>query len=303
MIMSRRTALSAIAASVAAAAAGQANAQPAGRLYRQVPKSGERLPIVGLGTWQAFDIGPRDNDWPQAGQGLQLFLRAGGRVIDSSPMYGRAEEAIGALLAATPLRSRAFLATKIWTGDREDGRRQAERSFELLRTRRIDLLQVHNLLGYDAHMPLLRRLKEEGRIRYIGATHYHSGAYDALERAIRSGDLDFVQLNYSVAEREAERRILPLARESRVAVLVNRPFAGGDVFGRIRARPLPSWAGEIGCTSWAQLILKYVLADSAVTCAIPGTRNPRHIADNLGAALPPLPDAGMRRRILAAALD
>ena len=303
MIISRRAALSAIGAAMAAAGASRANAQPAGRLYRQVPKSGERLPIVGLGTWQAFDIGPRDEDWPQARQAVQLFLAQGGRVIDSSPMYGRAEQAIGALLAATPLRSRAFLATKIWTGDREEGRRQAERSFELLRTRRIDLLQVHNLLGYDAHMPLLRRLKEEGRIRYIGATHYHSGAYDALERVIRGGDLDFVQLNYSVAEREAERRILPLALESRVAVLVNRPFAGGGVFGRVRARPLPSWAGEIGCSSWAQLLLKYVLADSAVSCAIPGTRNPRHIVDNLGAALPPLPDPAMRRRILAAALE
>lgn len=301
MKIDRRAAIGGALALMAAPAAGQNAA--ARRLYRQVPRTGERIPIIGLGTYIAFDITPREPDWSEAGRAVRTFLAEGGRVIDSSPMYGRAEAAIGELLPLSPHRARAFLATKIWSGDRDSGRRQVERSFALLRTPRIDLLQVHNLLAYDSHMPLLRALKAKGRIRYIGATHYQSSAYGALERAISSGALDFIQLNYSVAEREAERRILPLARERGVAVIVNRPFAGGGLFGRLRARPLPGWAKEIGCSSWAQLMLKYVVADSSVTCAIPGTRNPAHVLDNLGAALAPLPDAAARRRIVEAALD
>ena len=297
LVMTRRTMIGASLAALAASA----GAAPAARLYRQVPSTGERIPIVGLGTWQVFDIAPSGPDWDEAGQALAVFLREGGRLIDSSPMYGRAEAAVGALLENSPLKDRAFLATKVWTSGREEGRRQIARSFELLRTPRLDLLQVHKLVGLDTHLSYLRGLKEEGRIRYVGATHYHSGAYDALERAIRGG-LDFVQLNYSVAEREAERRILPLARERGVAVIVNRPFAGGGLFGRVRAQPLPVFAGELNCTSWAQLLLKFVVASSAVTCAIPGTRNPRHVLDNLGAALPPLPNAAQRRRIAEAAL-
>jgi aryl-alcohol dehydrogenase-like predicted oxidoreductase len=272
------------------------------RLFRQVPKTGERLPIVGLGTWQAFDISPGDADWAQGQQAVQTFLGAGGRVIDSSPMYGAAESAIGTMLERLRGEPRPFLATKVWTSGRDAGRAQIAQSFRRLRTGTIDLMQVHNLLDFSTHLPTLRDLKQRGRIRYIGATHYHSGAYDELAAAIRRGGLDFVQLNYSVAEREAERRLLPLARDSRVAVIVNRPFAGGELFSSIRRKPLPGWAGELRCTSWAQLLLKYVLADTAVTCAIPGTRNPRYVLDNLGAATAPLPDARMRRRILDAAL-
>ena len=272
-------------------------------LWRAIPKGGERLPIVGLGTWQAFDIAEGGEDWSEARQALASFLRSGGRVIDSSPMYGRAEQAIGALLASTPGLPKPFLATKVWTSGKSAGAAQIEQSFRLLQTRRIDLLQVHNLLDFSVHMSTLRALKEQGRIRYIGATHYNSGAYDDLAAAIRGGQLDFVQLNYSVGEREAESRLLPLALERRVAVIVNRPFAGGGLFRRLLSKPVPGFASEIGCKSWAQLLLKYVLASPAVTCAIPGTRNPRHVLDNLGAASRPLPDARMRQRILAAALD
>jgi diketogulonate reductase-like aldo/keto reductase len=300
MNLSRRSVLIGAAAAVAASTACDAKA--AGRLYRQVPKTGEKIPIVGLGTYIAFDIDHSDAEWRDAGQTVRNFLALGGRLIDSSPMYGRAEAAMGEWLDRSPLKERAFIATKIWSGDAETGLRQARRSEQLF-GRRLDLLQVHNLWGFDEHLPRLRTLKERGRIRYIGATHYESGAYDDLERAIRTGVLDFVQVNYSVAEREAERRILPLARDSRVAVIVNRPFAGGALFGRVRAKPLPSWARAIGCESWAQLLLKYVLADTSVTCAIPGTRNPRHVVDNLGAALAPLPNAAFRRRIIHAALD
>lgn len=289
------------AAAAAFAVPRQALAEP--RLFRQVPRTGERLPIVGLGTWQAFDLGPGHADWADARRAVELFLRSGGRVIDSSPMYGAAEEAIGRILSGLPRGPRPFLATKVWTSGRDAGRAQIERSFGLLRTRTIDLMQVHNLLDFAGHLPTLRALKDRGRIRYIGATHYHSGAYQELERVIRSGAVDFVQLNYSVAEREAEPRLLPLARDSRVAVIVNRPFAGGGLFSSIRRKPLPGFAADLRCTSWAQLLLKYVLGDSAVTCAIPGTRNPRYVLDNLGAARAPLPDAAMRRRIVAAALD
>ena len=272
------------------------------RLYRQVPKTSERIPIVGLGTWQAFDLGPNDPEWPEARRAVDTFLRSGGRVIDSSPMYGGAESAIGTAIAGLRNAPRPFLATKVWTSGREAGQTQIDQSFARLRTRTIDLLQVHNLLDFATHLTTLRELKARGRIRYIGATHYEAGAYDALERAIRGGALDFVQLNYSVAEREAERRLLPLARDNRVAVIVNRPFAGGGLFSTIRRKPLPAFAADLRCTSWAQLLLKYVLADSSVTCAIPGTRNPRYVLDNLGAALAPLPDARVRRLIVEAAL-
>ena len=273
------------------------------RLYRQVPKTGERIPIVGLGTSQAFDLGPGDPDWPDATRAVELFLRSGGRMIDSSPMYGQAEAAIGNIVSSLRGAPRPFLATKVWTTGREAGREQIEQSFRLLRTRTIDLLQIHNLIDYPTQLATLRELKQRGRIRYIGATHYQSGAHDDLERVVRSGAVDFIQINYSVAEPEVERRLLPLARDRRVAVIANRPFAGGNLFSTIRRTPLPAWAAELRCTSWAQLMLKYVLADSAITCAIPGTRNPRHVADNLAAALAPLPDAAMRRRIREAALS
>lgn len=288
-------------AGIAAIMPQSALAQQA-RLFRQVPKSGERIPIVGLGTWQAFDLGPSDGDWPQATEAVNLFLRSGGRMIDTSPMYGEAEAALGHIVSGLRGVPRPFLATKVWTSGREAGREQIERSFRLLRTRTIDLLQIHNLLDYGTHLATLRDLKERGRIRYIGATHYHEGAHDELERVVRSGAVDFIQINYSVAEPEAERGLLPLARDSKVAVIANRPFAGGNLFSTIRRKPLPAFAAELNCTSWAQLMLKYVLADSAITCAIPGTRNPRHVADNLGAALAPLPNAAMRRRIREAAL-
>lgn len=274
----------------------------AAKLTRAIPKSGEQIPIVGLGTWQSFDIAPGGEDWAEGKRALDLFLRSGGRVIDSSPMYGRAEDAIGAMLAEQKGLPKPFLATKVWTSGREAGRAQIEESFRQLRAPVIDLLQVHNLLDFDTQIDTLKALKAEGRIRYIGATHYHSGAYEGLERVIRGGALDFVQLNFSVAEREAEARLLALAHDSRVAVIANRPFAGGELFSSIRRKPLPPFAAELNCTSWAQLLLKYVLGNAAITCAVPGTRKPRHVLDNMGAAVAPMPDESLRRRIVEAAL-
>jgi diketogulonate reductase-like aldo/keto reductase len=267
---------------------------------RKIPASGEALPMVGLGTWQAFDIPPGGADWTQAAEALRVFAARGGKVVDSSPMYGRAEQAVGTLSAEQRLRADLFLATKVWTSGRESGVRQMEDSRRKLRADTIDLMQVHNLLDLAAHLPTLRDWKAQGRIRYLGVTHYTEGAYDALEAVMRREPLDFIQINASVAEREAEARILPLAQERGMAVLINRPFAGGDLFSRVRRLSLPGWASEIGAQSWAQVLLKYVLAHPAVTCAIPGTRNPRHVLDNLEAATGPLPDAAKRRRILEA---
>ncbi|WP_309091372.1 aldo/keto reductase [Phenylobacterium sp.] len=269
-------------------------------ITRAIPSSGEALPVVGLGTWQAFDIASGGPEWAQAREALATFARSGGRVVDSSPMYGRAEAAVGALAAELGLRPSLFLATKVWTRGREAGLVQIEDSRRLLRSDVVDLIQVHNLLDLETQLASLRAWKESGRIRYLGVTHYHEGAYDALEAVMRAHPLDFIQINASVAERESEDRILPLARDRAMAVIVNRPFAGGDLFARLRRLPLPGWADEFGATSWAQVLLKYVLSNPAVTCAIPGTRNPRHVLDNLGAATGALPDAAQRRRIVEA---
>jgi aryl-alcohol dehydrogenase-like predicted oxidoreductase len=266
---------------------------------RKIPGTEEALPVVGLGTWQAFHVTPGP-DWEEARAALSAFVDGGGAVVDSSPMYGPAESVIGDIAAEQAIRPRLFLATKVWTSGRDAGVAQMEASFRKLRTEVVDLMQVHNLVDVDTHLATLRDWKARGRVRYVGATHYTEGAYPALEAAMRRHPLDFIQINASVAEREAEQRILPLAEERGIAVLVNRPFAGGDVFERVRRQPLPGWAAEIGCSSWAQVLLKYVLAHPAVTCAIPGTRNPRYVAENLGAGRGPLPDAAQRARIVEA---
>ena len=224
-------------------------------------------------------------------------MELGGRVIDSSPMYGRSESVVGDLSAELELHDRLFVATKVWTRGRREGVQQMETSMERLRVPRIDLMQVHNLVDAHTHLDTLAQWKAEGRIRYMGVTHYTVGAYDELARMLQSRPLDFVQLNYSLLTRDAERRLLPLAQERRVAVLVNRPFEGGDAFRRIRGRPLPGWAAEIGCHTWAQVFLKYVLSHPAVTCAIPATSNPEHLRDNMSAGAGSLPDAAMRRRM------
>lgn len=271
-------------------------------LTRAIPSSGEQVPVIGLGTWQAFDIAPSHPEWAQALEALKTFFEGGGRVVDSSPMYGQAEAAIGALAKELGIAERLFLATKVWTQGRAAGTAQMQASLDKLQTPTIDLMQVHNLVDLDTHLATLAEWKAAGRVRLVGATHYTEGAYAALEAAMRRHSLDFIQINYSAAEPASEARILPLAQERGIAVLINRPFAGGDVFSRLRRTALPEWAGEVAAQSWAQLLLKYVLSHPAVTCAIPGTRNPRHIADNLGAGSGPLPDARQRQRIRDAVL-
>ena len=269
-------------------------------LTRPIPSTGEALPAIGLGTWQTFDVAP------SARAGLEgvlgAFVELGGSVVDSSPMYGRSEEVVGDLAAKLGVQSRLFLATKVWTSGKTAGIRQMEDSMRKLRATRIDLMQVHNLVDVDTHLDTLAEWKREGRVRYVGVTHYTAGHHDAVARIIAARPVDFVQINYSVGEREAESRLLPLARERGVAVLANRPFAGGDLFRRLRSRPLPAWAAEIDCTSWAQVLLKFVISHPAITCAIPATSQVTHLRDNMQAAHGRLPDAALRARIAAEAV-
>lgn len=256
---------------------------------RTIPSTGAALPVIGCGTWLGFDVGSRPAELPQRAGVLSALFEAGATVIDSSPMYGSAEQVVGQLLDDSGTRAQAFIATKVWTSGKRAGIEQMERSFALLRSRRIDLLQVHNLVDWQTHIDTLRAWKAEGRLSYIGVTHYTDSAHAQLEEVLRSTPLDFVQFNYSIASRNAEKRLLPLAAERGVAVLVNLPFGGGGVLRSLRGKPLPAWAAEIGCSSWNQLLLKFVLAQPAVTCAIPGTSRPEHMRDNAGAGSGRLP--------------
>ena len=269
-------------------------------LTRPIPSTGEEIPVIGLGTWRAFDVGADEATRRPLREVLRRFLDAGGRLIDSSPMYGRAEGVTGDLMAELPRHPRAFLATKVWTTGRERGADQMRRSAQLLRADVIDLMQIHNLVDWRTHLASLRRMKEEGHIRYIGITHYTTGALPELAHILgREPGIDFVQLGYSLATRAAETEILPIAAGQGVAVIANQPLERGDMFRRVRGRALPDWAGEFDCTSWAQLFLKYILAEPAVTCVIPATGSPEHIEDNLAAGSGRLPDARQRQQIRA----
>ncbi len=266
---------------------------------RPIPASGAQLPVVGLGTWRGFDVGASAAERAPLAAVTDMLFEAGGTVIDSSPMYGPAEAVTGDLLEAAKTRDKAFLATKVWTRGKAQGIAQMEESMRRLRARRIDLMQVHNLLDWRTHLATLRAWKSEGRITYLGVTHYTASAYDELEAVLRAETLDFVQFNYSIAEREAERKLLPLAVERGIAVLVNLPFGGGGLLSTLRSRTLPAWAAEIGCTSWPQILLKFVLGHAAVTCVIPGTSRPEHMRDNARAGMGPMPDAAMLKRMVA----
>ncbi|RYF31894.1 MAG: aldo/keto reductase, partial [Comamonadaceae bacterium] len=265
-----------------------------------IPSTREALPVIGCGTWIGFDHRPGSAEYQRLPGVLDALFAAGGSVVDSSPMYGRAEETTGELLGASKQRARAFLATKVWTSGRDAGIAQMERSFRRLATDRIDLMQVHNLVDWRTHLKTLRGWKDKGRVRYIGITHYTASAYAEVEAVLRAETLDFLQINYSIDQRAAAERLLPLAAERGVAVIVNLPFGGGGLLRKLRDQPLPAWAGEIGCTSWAQVLLKFVLSHPAVTCAIPGTSRAEHMADNATAGSGTLPDAAFWQRNAAA---
>jgi aryl-alcohol dehydrogenase-like predicted oxidoreductase len=283
------------------ASRAQTKSESSTMLMRPIPSSGEKLPVIGLGTWRTFDVDLTSDNRRQLGDVLSLFMKLGGRVIDTSPMYGRAEDVIGDLTTALGIRDKLFLATKVWTRGKENGIRSMERSMVRLRTKQIDLMQVHNLVDVQTHLATLRQWKEQGRIRYIGITHYEAGAFREVEEIMRSEKLDFVQINYSIMEREAEERILPLAQERGIAVIVNRPFGGGDLFNRVRSKSLPEWSAEFDCRSWAQFFLKWISANPAVTCAIPATDKARHLEDNMQAGIGRLPDPSMRQRMVESA--
>jgi len=284
------------------AAALSCGAQPAlaggpSPILRPIPASGEKIPAIGMGSWLTFDV--RDNlpSRAQRCQVLEHFISRGGRLIDSSPMYGSSEEVIGACLKRSG-SARPFAATKVWTVGRDEGIAQMEHSRKLWGVERFDLLQIHNMLDWETQLETLKAMKAAGRVRYIGITTSHGRRHRELERALQREAFDCVQFTYNVLDREAEQRLLPLAAERGIAVIVNRPFQGGQLFNRVWNRKLPGWAAEINCHSWSQVFLKFVLAHPAVTCAIPATSDPEHMQENMGALYGRLPDSSLRRRML-----
>lgn len=275
-------------------------AEPATPLTtRPIPQGNERLPVIGLGTWQTFDVASNAPERTELADVLRTLAASGANVVDSSPMYGRSERVVGDLAAELKLHPSLFLATKVWARGESAGIAQMEDSMRLLRTQRIDLMQVHNLVDWRTHLKTLKAWKAAGRVRYIGITHYHAGAHDELMSVLKTRELEFVQFNYSLAEREAESRLLPLCADLGVATLINRPFSQGALFPRVKGKMLPPWASEIDCSSWAQFFLKWIIGHPAVTCAIPGTSKVRNLRDNLGAAAGRLPDRAQRDRMLA----
>lgn len=292
--MNRREALGVLAGAGLAAAAPVRSAA----LERAIASSGERLPAVGLGTWITFDVGP-GSERHARGEVLRAFFEEGGRLVDSSPMYGASEDMIGEELARIGRPATLFAASKVWTVGALAGRRQMEKSRGLWRIARFDLLQVHNLLDWEPHLATLKEMKAERRLRYIGITTSHGRRHDLVEQVLRREPIDFVQFTYNLADREAEERLLPVAAERKIAVIVNRPFDGGNLFGAKTRKPLPGWAAEIGCASWAEAFLKFIISHPAITCAIPATSQVAHLRENMRALAGPLPDAALRRRIAA----
>ena len=266
-------------------------------IERVIPRTGEALPVVGLGTWQTFDVPA--TEYAARGRVLQRFVELGGRLVDSSPMYGRSEQVIGQLASELNL-PHIFMATKVWTTGKREGIAQMEESFRKLRVARLDLMQVHNLVDVETHLETLSRWKSEGRVRYVGVTHYTVDSHASLEPFLRRGAIDFVQFNYSLAVPDAERRVLPMAAEHGVATLINRPFENGGVFRDADRKPLPPIAADLQCRSWAQLFVKYAIAHPAVTCILPATRRIEHLEENMEAANEPLPTEQMRRAIAQA---
>jgi len=267
-------------------------------MKRAIPKTGEMLPIVGLGTWRAFDVSGDASARTAHREVLELMFDAGANVVDASPMYGRAESVVGDLLSETDRRDATFLATKVWTEGKDRGIAQMEESLRRFRTDRIDLMQIHNLVDWQTQLETLRLWKAAGIFRYIGITHYTSGAIDQLVEVMETEEIDFVQMAYSIGERAVEDKLLPVAAERGIAVIVNRPYEGGDLFNSVRGEDVPEWAVEAGCRTWGQFFLKFVLSHPAVTCAIPATSNPGHMADNLEAARGTLPDEAVRQRMI-----
>jgi len=269
-------------------------------LQRSIPKSGERIPAIGMGSWLTFAVGGDPQATAQRVDVLRAFFDTGGRLIDSSPMYGSSEQVIGECLKALHAQKRVFAATKVWTVGWQSGIRQMRRSRILWGVERFDLMQIHNMLDWHTHLQTLKSWKQEGRVRYIGITTSHGRRHTELEQALAGEDaFDFVQLTYNIEDRDVEQRLLPLARERRLAVIVNRPFQGGELFTRVAGKALPAWAAEIDCHNWAQYFLKFILGHPTVTCAIPATSRVDHMRENMGSLHGRVPDRELRRKMLA----
>ncbi len=290
--MKRRTLLQFGSALVGSAAWAQQAPQP---LLKRIPSSGEAIPAVGLGSWITFNVGDDTQARATCTEVMRQFFAAGGRLIDSSPMYGSSQGVIGEGLQRLGLPRQAFAADKVWTSG--DGAAQLEASRKLWRVPRFDLLQVHNLLAWERQLPLLQAMKAAGQLRHVGISTSEGRRHAELEQIMRSHRIDFVQLTYNPLDREAEQRLLPLAQERGIAVLVNRPFREGALLRALQRHPLPAWAKEVDATSWAQLVLKYIVSHPAITCAIPATSQPAHVRENMAAATGRLPDEALRQRI------
>lgn len=266
-------------------------------MRRTIPGTNESLPAVGVGTWQTFDVEP--NAYEPLRTVLKTLVQEGGSVIDSSPMYGKSEEVVGKLSSELGLNDKLFMATKVWTTGEAAGIRQMNESFALLQRKQIDLMQIHNLVDWQVHLKTLRQWKEEGRLRYIGLTHYVDSSHDTLAAIIRQNPVDFIQINYNLLDTHAEQKLLPLAKDLNVGVLINRPFEEGALFERVKGKSLPAWAADFDCASWGQFFLKFILSHPAVTCVIPGTSKLKHLLDNLGAGQGKLPDTAVRQKMIA----
>lgn len=266
-------------------------------LTKEIPSTGEPIPVIGLGTWDTFDVGTSSPESDELRDVLRIFFDKGGRLIDSSPMYGSSELVLGELFAEMNPAPPVFAATKVWTRGRTAGESQMEQSLQLWGLQQFDLLQIHNLLDWDTHLDTLTEWKATGKVRYIGITTSHGSRHAEMERIMRKELIDFVQFTYSLADRTAEHHLLPLAKEKGIAVIANRPFDGGNLFRRVRRQKFPSWAAEIDCTTWAQFFLKFVISHPAVTCTIPATRQAEHIADYMDAGIGRLPDEQMRAKM------
>jgi diketogulonate reductase-like aldo/keto reductase len=267
-------------------------------IQRPIPATGELLPAIGMGTWITFDAGPDSLRRAALVPVLKTFFDRGGTVIDSSPMYGSSEEVVGSLLPLVDAKPKLFAATKVWTYGKWLGAQQMEASRKLWRVDRFDLMQIHNMVDWRSHLATLKAWKAEGRVRYIGITTSHGRRHAALEKAIAVEPFDFVQLTYNIVDREAENRLLPLAAERRIAVIANRPFDGGDLFEKVRGKPLPEWARAFDCETWAAFFLKFAVSHPAITCAIPATSQAPHMVENMAAGFGRLPDARTRQRMV-----
>jgi diketogulonate reductase-like aldo/keto reductase len=300
MKLSRRTLLASLAAAGGAALLGPRVAfAQAALLTKPIPSTGEALPLIGLGSWITFNVGDDPVARDACAEVMEAFFADGGRMIDSSPMYGSAQSVIGYGLNKLGYPPSLFSADKVWTSSGEDGPAQIEDSRTHWGVPRFDLLQVHNLVAWEEHLATLFAMKAEGKLRYVGITTSHGRRHREFEAIMRKHPLDFVQLTYNVLDREVERRLLPLAREKGIAVIANRPFQQGVLIRSLEGQPLPAWAAEIGTRNWAEFLLKFIVSHPAVTCAIPATSKVAHVRENMGAARAPLPDEATRRRMVA----